>query len=122
MLETEYVVEFAQNPMPFEDAIPLPFCGRTTTAPNTRRDEEDASVPKELGKRWNLKGQLFGSKPPGGTLGTILDKANPIVSPIVDKLRQDFKSTTQILNEVVNGIAHIGKTRPFLHAGSTQKL
>jgi hypothetical protein len=115
MLEVEYMVEFAKRPMPFEKAIPLPFCGRPK-ASITRRDEEEADDPlptpngKDLQKRFGFK-NVFGGKPPGGVLGEVVkvfDKSKPIVVPILDKIKQDFKTAEQLLKEVRNGIAHIG--------------
>lgn len=122
MLETEYLVEFAQNPMRFEKPISLPFCGRPKTS-SVRRGEEEAEdstlemSEEHLEKRGGLK-DFFGKKPPGGTLGKILDKAQPILNPIIDKLTQDGKKIIQdtktaakLAQEVINGIAHIGKNQ-----------
>lgn len=52
-LETEYLVEFSNNPMPFQKAVPMPFCG--LPPPPTRLQKRKCNKNSVFGKLGGCK-------------------------------------------------------------------
>lgn len=123
MLETEYMVEFAQNPMPFEKPISLPFCGRPKVS-IARRDEQGAADPfvgaedddlddfdsddelSETIERRNKVSDFFNKGK-----NAVVQVINPVYEKITQdgkKIATDLQTLGKLGQAVIDGISHIG--------------
>ncbi|KAH7064071.1 hypothetical protein BKA63DRAFT_608817, partial [Paraphoma chrysanthemicola] len=120
MLETEYMVEFAKNPMPGEKPVSLPFCGRPKVS-FSRRGEQEAAAPLDEFEDEHLAGAILDDAVSEdierrNAVGDFFNKGKSVVvqvaNPVYEKIKQDGKKLVtdvqavgKLAQAVIDGIA-----------------